>query len=108
VDSDIPVAVDINVYTSIDVLLIAGWSEVMAFFFGDADVLAVMLFVSTGRGRDWDWDWGLVGAVAVLSIFPSSALNGHTLFSLDFSGGRSLFVPVSGRKDAERDTGEHG
>lgn len=99
-------AVNVNLYTSIATLCVAAWSGVLAVFsdanvlavtsvssiasavavfFSDADVFAVAV-VSTGRAG--------LGSVAVLSIFPSSALDCYTLVGLDFCGLRSLLVFV--------------
>lgn len=99
----VALAVNVNLYASVDVLLVAADALVAVFnanvftsvssscgavavFFGDADVFAVAV-VSTGRAL-------LLLSIAVLSVFPSSALNSYTLVSLDFSGLGSLLVPV--------------
>lgn len=86
------------VFTNADVLaeVFSFTTTSVAIFFGDAYVLAVGTVVSTGRA-------GLRGE-SLSSIFPSSALDGDTLVSLDFSGFGTLLVPVGRRKDAERDS----
>lgn len=89
------------VLTNADVLadvLCSSTTTSVAVFFGDAYVLAVGTVVSTGRAG--------LRVVSLSSIFPSSALDGYTLVSLDLSCFGTLLVPVGRRKDAERDSAE--
>lgn len=74
----------------------ASGSVAVAFTFFVAAFLSVAL-VSTGRA--------LLGGVLVTSTFPFSALDRHSLVSLDLGSLRCLlFVSVCRRKDAERDS----
>ena len=102
-----PLAVDFHTgVSSVDVAVVLSDADLFfaphtirpaAVFFGDADILACVAVVSTGRA--------LLG-VSITLTFPSSACDFDTFFSLDFDFLGTLLVSVGGGEDAERDSAE--